>query len=410
MQNQENMYESEQGTKNEYSLNTDPREQRQQDEGDFQSYAEGYGGARRGDIWSEGEKLSPEPQSRDKKSVGWLLALIVLLCAVFIAGSILGVILVWLSWLVLTVLIIVGAFALILNWRVVTIPMPERRFQVTEHAQLVINNGLGRVAIRRGEPDAITVNVTKRASGFGINLEKMQVFYTQRGDTLGISTKVHWNIFQFGLRSIHFEITVPENCDIQLKNGAGRVFVQGANGDIRLSTGSGRIEAYELQGQINLKTGSGRMEAHALQGQIALKTGSGGIQVSDLQGQVNIMTGSGGIKSDGLQGQIVLRTGSGRVTMQRGWLAGSSQITTGSGGITFEGGLDRQGNTLMKTGSGGIVLSLPGDAAFSLNARTGSGGVTNEFGGREVGSSPRAQLKLRTGSGGIRITNDGFFS
>lgn len=389
MQNQEHIYKNEQTAESDYRLNTDPREQSRQQEEPFQPYHEGYRGPERGDIWSEGEKLQGEPASQNKKSVGWLLGVIVLLCAVFIAGSIVGAIVSWLSWLVLTVLIILGAYAFILNWRVVSIPMPERRFQVMEHARLVINNGLGRVAIRRGESDAITVLATKRASGFGINPEQMQIFYNQRGDTLDIATKVHWNILQFGLRSIHFEITVPLNCDVELDNGSGRVIVQGTSGNIRLRTGSGGIEAHDLQGDI------------------ALKTGSGGIKIDHVQGQVNVSTGSGGIESHALQGQIVLKTGSGGIRMHQGWLSGSSRISTGSGGITFDGGLDPQGDTLMKTGSGGIVLRLPGNSAFSLDAKTGSGGVANEFGGREVGNGPRAQLKLRTGSGGIRIANSG---
>src|SRR4051794_35252978 len=194
MQNQEHLYQNEQTAENDDRLNTDPREQNRQQEGQRQPYTEGYHGPERGNIWSEGEKLQVEPASRNKKSVGWLLGIIILLCAVFIAGSIVGTIVSWLSWLVLTVLIILCAYAFILNWRIVTIPMPERRFQVMEHAHLVINNGLGRVAIRRGESDAITVLATKRASGFGINPEQMQIFYNQRGDTLDISTRVHWNI------------------------------------------------------------------------------------------------------------------------------------------------------------------------------------------------------------------------
>lgn len=389
MQNQEHLYKAEQIPSNEPTINTDPREQVQHPEENFRPYSEGYGGLEYRDVWSEGEKLRAEPARKNKKSIGWLLMLIILVCAALIAGSTIGVIVHWLSWLTLMVLIVLAAVAFIMNWRTVTIPMPERRFQVTEHARLVINNGLGRVAIRRGETNAITVSATKRASGFGINLEEMQVFYDQRGDSLNISTKVHWNILQFGLRSIHFEITVPANCDVQLDNGSGRVMVQGTSGDIRLRTGSGGIEAHELQGQI------------------ALKTGSGGIKANNLQGQVDIQTGSGGIESYSLQGQITLKTGSGGISMHQSMLAGSSRVNTGSGGITFEGTLDPQGNTLMKTGSGGITLRLPANAAFSLDAKTGSGGVSNEFGAHEVGSGPRAQIKLRTGSGGIRIRNGG---
>ena len=371
----------------ERTSNSDPREQGQQQGYAYRSYDEGYTGTHARDIWSEGEKLRSAPRS--EKSMGGLLALVALICVVFILGSIVGIFLTWLSWLIVAILVVVGLAALATNWRIVTIPMPTRTFPIMEHAQLVIRNGAGRVTIRRGEEGAISVAATKRASGFGINPERMQVEYDQRGDSVNILTRVGWSIFQFGLRSINFEITVPASCDVQLENGSGRVAVQGTRGDIRLRTGSGGIEAYDLQGQI------------------AMKTGSGGIKVGGLQGQVLVTTGSGGIKGEELQGQITLTTGSGGITIEQSMFAGKSRLSTGSGGIRFDGALDPRGNVEMKTGSGGIDLRLPANAAFSLNAKTGSGGVRNEFGGNEVGSGPRAQLRLRTGSGGIRIAKDG---
>jgi hypothetical protein len=384
MQNQEHIYSTSGAAQpDERVLNTDPREQTQPQTDTYQPYEEGYRGLRIGDIWSEGEKLRPEPKS--EKSVGGLLALVALLCAVFIAGSIFGVILSWLSWLVVILLIVAGLSALATNWRIVTIPMPVRTFQIMEHARLVITNGAGKVAIRRGEEGMISVAATKRASGFGIDPEKMQIGYDQRGDALNIFTQVSWNIFQFGLRSIDFEITVPASCDIQLENGSGRIIVQGTAGDMRLRTGSGGVEAYDLQGQI------------------AIKTGSGGIKLGNLQGNMLVTTGSGGVKGDGLQGQLALTTGSGGVALNQSLLAGTSRIFTGSGGISFAGALDPRSSTEMKTGSGGIALHLPANAAFILDAKTGSGGIRNEFGSNEVGDGPRARLRLKTGSGGISI-------
>ncbi len=390
MQNQEHIYStSETSQPDERVHNTDPREQAQQHTDTYQSYEEGYRGLRIGDIWSEGEKLQPEPKS--EKSVGGLLALVALLCAVFIAGSLFGVILSWLSWLVVIVLIVAGLGALALNWRIVTIPMPVRTFQIAEHARLVIRNGAGRVAIRRGEEGVISVAATKKASGFGIDPEKMQISYEQRGDLLNIFTRVSWNILQFGLRSVDFEITVPASCDVQVENGSGRIAVQGTEGDIRLRTGSGGIEAYDLQGQI------------------AIKTGSGGIKLGALQGNMLVTTGSGGVRGDRLQGQISLTTGSGGIALDQSLLAGNSRISTGSGGITVEGALDSRSNTEIKTGSGGIRLRLPANSSFILDAKTGSGGIHNEFGGNEVGRGPRARLRLRTGSGGISIANNGLW-
>jgi DUF4097 and DUF4098 domain-containing protein YvlB len=382
--------------------NTDPREQPQAQEYAYRSYEEGYTDLSERDFWPhEGEKLRPEP--KNQKSMGGLLALVVLLCAVFIAGSLAGVVLSWLTWVVVIVLIIAGLAALATNWRVVTMPMPTRTFQIMEHARLVIDNGAGNVAIRQGEEGMVSVSATKRASGIGIDTERMQINYNQYGDTLDISSRMSWSILQFGLRTVDFEITVPSSCDVQLKNGSGRVAVQGTSGEIRVRTGSGRVYAHDLQGLILMKTGSGRIEASNLQGLIDLRTGSSRIEAQNLQGQTNLHTGSSRIILENVRGQLTAQTGSGRIEVSQAVLSGESSLKTGSNAITFDGSLDALGSYKFQTGSGGIELRLPDDAAFSLDARTGSGGVYNEFGSNEVGNGPHAPLKLRTGSGGIRI-------
>ena len=382
--------------------NTDPREQTQSQEYTYRSYEEGYTDLSERDFWpQEGEKLRPEP--KNQKSMGGLLALVVLLCAAFIAGSFFGVVQSWLTWVVVIVLIIAGLAALATNWRVVTIPMPTRTFQIMEHARLVIDNGAGNVAIRRGEEGMVSVSAIQRASGIGIDTEHMQINYNQYGDTLDISSHMTWSILQFGLRTVDFEITVPSSCDVQLKNGSGRVAVRGTSGEIRVRTGSGRVYAHDLQGLIAMKTGSGRIEASNLQGLIDLRTGSSRIEAQNLQGQTNLRTSSSRIMLGKVRGQLTAQTGSGRIEVSQAVLSGESFLKTGSNAITFDGSLDALGSYKFQTGSGEINLRLPDDAAFSLDARTGSGGVYNEFGSNEVGNGPHAPLKLRTGSGGIRI-------
>jgi hypothetical protein len=390
MQNQQefahtpNTQEETPAPRNERQQNNDPREQPSSQEYAYRSYEDGYADMSERGLWShENEKLRADP--KNQKSMGGLLALVVLLCAAFIVGSSFGVILSWLTWVVVIVLIIAGLAALATNWRVVTIPVPTRSFQIMEHAQLVINNGAGTVAIRRGEEGVVRVTATKRASGIGIKAENMQIHYDQHGDMLDISSLMAWNIFQFGLRTVDFEITVPSSCDVQLRNGSGRVTVQGTSGEIRVRTGSGRVYAHDLQGRIAMKTGSGRIEAGNLEGLIDLHTGSSRIILGNMRGQ------------------LTAQTGSGRIEVSQSALSGQSFLKTGSSSITFDGSLNALGNYTFQTGSGGIHLSLPDNAAFSLDAKTGSGGVHNEFGGKEAGNGPRAPLRLRTGSGGIHI-------
>lgn len=388
MPNQEHMYNTpEPMSSGERNRNIDPREQAREINSSYRSYEERYTGDGARDVWNEGQKVLPI--QRRERSVGELVAIIALICIAFLIGTRFVLFPGWLIWAVVAVLVIGGLSVLASNWRVVTIPMPTRAFQIQEHARLVLNSGAGKVNVRRGEEGVITVAATKRASGIGINPESMQVRYDQYGDAVNVTTDVAWNWFQFGLRSVEFEITVPASCDIQVTNGWGGVVVQGTSGVIRLRTGSGGIQARELQGQI------------------ALQTGSGGIRAAGLQGQVSAITGSGGIEGDSLRGQAELKTGSGGISVSHSLLSGISRFTTGSGGIEYDGTLDPQGNIEMRTGSGGIRLQLATNIAFSLNAKTGSGGVHNEFGSNETGNGPRTQLRLRTGSGGIYITRGG---
>lgn len=408
MQNQQEFYDSSNRSEEmptpsyEYRPNTDPREQPRAQEYASHSYEEGYSGLNDQDFWSErGEKLRPTP--KDQKSMSGLLVVLALVCAAFIAGSLFGVILSWLTWIVVIGLIIAGAAALATNWRVVTVPMPTRAFQIMEHARLVINNGSGAVTIRRGNEGEISVAAIKRASGIGIDTERIQINYNQYGDTLDISGHMAWSFLQFGLRAVDFEITVPASCDVELQNGGGAVAVQDTRGVIRVRTGGGSIQAHDLQGQIEMKTGGGRIEASNLQGLIAIKTGGGRIEAQNLEGKIAMKTGGSKIILSNVRGQLTASTGGGRVEVSQCALRGESSVTTGGGKIIYDGSLDTQGSYKFQTGGGGITLGLPADAAFSLDIKTGGGGIQNEFSGNETGNAPRAPLKVRTGGGTIRI-------
>ncbi|HLX39617.1 MAG TPA: DUF4097 family beta strand repeat-containing protein [Ktedonobacteraceae bacterium] len=372
---EETFYTPEYTSSAEREVNADAREQRQwqtppQQEYVERPYAEGYNGQDSIDAWfREDEKI--RPRSAGNRGFQSLLAFIVMLCVLLIAGNVFGIIIGHLSWsfiaAIVGVLAIIGAFVAISNWRVVTLPQPVQTFSVTEHPRLLLNNFSGTVTIRRGEQNVVTVATTKHASGIKVNPEKMQVQYGQQDDTISVASNTMWNFFQFGILSNDFEITVPENSDIQATNGSGKIIIQGVNGDIRLKTGSGRIEGNDLRGRIALKTGSGR------------------IALTDIAGQVTAATGSS------------------RMEIGRAQLVGSSEFKTGSGGITFTGALDPRGNYRFSTGSGAVRFMLPPDTTLNLHAKTGSGRVVNDFASAVSGSGPRAQLTIKTGSGGIYV-------
>lgn len=395
MQSQEGIPQ-EQAASAERSINLDPREQPQAPQGqqtyaerpyEERSYTEGYGGIDTDESWARpGEKIYPK--TAGQRGIEGPLLFIVLLCALVAAGMLLGIMMAWLSWLLLAVFLVAGLFVAAMNWRVVTIPMPLQTFQVQDHPQLIIQDSAGSISIRRGEDNVVTVAATKRVSGIGMTPENMSVQYALQDNRLNISALTTWNLLQFGIRHFDLVITVPEGCDIQLNNGSGAATVQGVSGGIDLRTGSGTISVSEVSGQISSKTGSGP------------------INISEVSGQISLKTGSGPISGTGINGQLKLVTGSGRIDLEQAALKGSSEIKTGSGAITFTGELDPYGNYTLKTGSGGVNLTLPANAAFHLNAATGSGGVLNDFGNVDSNAQPRAQLRVKSGSGTIHVRRD----
>lgn len=377
MQEQEGMYQSPEYTPSvEQPTYSEAREQEQrqwqappQQEYTERPYEEGYSGFTSLNDWMrQDEKLRPQPER--KNSLQGILLFIVLACVLLVIGNFSGIIIGHISATFLatlgSIIAVIVAFLAISNWRVVTMPEPVQTFEVMEHPRILLNNAAGTITIRRGEQHFVTVAATKRASGIGVSHEKMHMQYSQQGDTLNVTTSIAWNVFQLGMRSFDLDITLPENSSMQVVNGSGRVLLQDVSGDIRLKTGSGRIEVNNVQGRLALKTGSGRVE----------------------------MTG--------VSGEVLVTTGSGRMTLEQAQLSGVSEFKTGSGSIRFAGSLDPRGNYRFQTGSGAVRMLLPPDSSINLNGKTGSGRVVNDF-NNPIPGMPRAQLTVKTGSGGISV-------
>jgi DUF4097 and DUF4098 domain-containing protein YvlB len=433
MQNQEQSYQGpEPLPPDELRINIDPREQPQkqisQQEETDRSYTQGYSGLDEQDPWPhEGEKL--RPKFKHTESMAWPLLLVVLLCLALITAGLFGLILNWLSWLLVAV-VLIAFLALRTGNRHVTIrTLPPSTFQIMEHARLNLRNHSGNVSLHRGEEGSISVTATIHARG--INYENMPVRYDQYGDTLTISSHVGWNFLLFGSRSVDFEITVPASCDIHMSNDSGKVILQGTSGDIRVHTDHGSIEAHNLQGQIILKTDHGDIEvsnlqgqtllqtdhgsikAHDLQGRLTLKTDHGSIETSNLQGQIHLQTDHGNISANGLQGTAKLRTDKGNISVGQSTLAGSSRLSTDAGLISFDGALDPTGDYEMRTDMGTIAVTFPPDTSFYVDAKTDAGSITtnlplvpqqNKRLSASVGNGPSyPRLRLRTDMGSINL-------
>ena len=359
-------------------INVDPREQpqeqvRQQEDTD-RSYEQGYSGLDEPESWSrQGEKL--RPRSRYLESKTWLLLLAALLCTVFIVAGLLGLILSWLSWL-LVIAVLIACLARVTSNRHVTMrTLPPSTFQIMEHAQLNLRNHSGNISLRRGEEGSISVAATIHARS--LDYANMPVRYDQSGDSLTIASRFSWNSLFLGSSTVDFEITVPAKCDVHVSNESGRVVLQGISGNIRVHADNASIETDNMQGQIILKTDHGN------------------------------------IATNGLRGSAKLKTDKGNISVRQSSLIGSSRLLTDDGSISFDGTLDPVGDYEIRTDKGTIAVTLPSDASFYLDAKTDAGSITTNFPlmpqqkrriSASVGDGPGyPRLRLKTDMGSINL-------
>jgi hypothetical protein len=358
MQSQESMYQPPEREPSRQSINTDPREQRQEGmprrEG-YGEYGDGYVGPY-AEPQMEGEKIRPTPQPpQRKKQRGWGLPILIIILIVLLgvggsalaSGRMMGG----------------GMFASTSQIQ------PTKTFNVGTTPKVVVNNQNGDVRIHTGSAGKVEVNAQQSEFGPFSNSNDVKVRYEQNGDTINIVVEGNSGFLFFG-NEVDFDITLPETSNVEVNSG------------------SGDIELNQVQGSAFLQSGSGTIKASGISGQATFKTGSGDIEVTNITGQADLHTGSGDIE------------------LKQASLKGDSVLETGSGSISYEGSLDNQGSYKLRTGSGNVEMRLPENSSFSLNTSTGSGEVDNEFGSENVGNNPQAKLDINTGSGDITLRKE----
>jgi hypothetical protein len=357
--------------------NTDPREQSREQQSwqgeipgmDQTPYIAGYSGTVPPLRWmsDEGEKVFP-PKPQPTPPWQWIVgALVVLVLAAVIwafLNSILGSV-----FLVLGLAVAAIAASQFFVRRIV---MPPRIFMLEGRPALIIRNPAGSLRIHSGVTNTVEVMATKYIYGWFARGEEGAIDATQDGNTIRVTSGSNYRWSPLGgLRYVNLDITVPEQCDIQVDGSAGSIRIEGISGQVKGATSAGTIH----------------------------------VQQTDLKGQSSLTTSAGTIHVQQaiIEGQSSLTTNMGTIHVQQATLKGWINFQTSAGTIYFAGELDPQGSYRFGTNMGSIDVVLPGDSAFTLAAATDLGSVHNQFGSTTVGPAPHARLELRTNLGSVNV-------
>lgn len=297
----------------------------------------------------------------------------------------------------------------------------EKSFNVKRGGTLHLNSDLGSVDIKSHARDTVQVKVDlvahtssdSRAEDIFENF-KLSFNNTDKDVTIvgDIAEKWFWRNNRL---SVHFDITVPEQYNLEVKTGGGRIIVDDIKGQVEVKTSGGSIRLGNIDGELDARTSGGYISVEDVTGNSYVKTSGGGIRVGKVKGNLEATTSGGGIDVDGVDGDLIAHTSGGHLKLLN--VSGGLVGDTSGGPIVAELTKQVTDRVELRTSGGGIQLSVPADFKADLDASTSGGHVYTDIpvtvhghlskssiNGKINGGGP--EVRLRSSGGGIRITQN----
>jgi DUF4097 and DUF4098 domain-containing protein YvlB len=223
--------------------------------------------------------------------------------------------------------IICGAHATTLHF--------EKHFPVKGHPVVCIHNvGSGRIEVKSARVSEVIVASTQASNK--VNLE-----YESAGDRIDVSAKVADAAAQPSDLEVNFQLTVPEETELELRTQTGLIYVEQVMGDMTLQSVAGDVHLKEVSGYIVVRTTNGGLICTQCAGKLDFNSVSGSAQL--------------------LQPALT-----------------NVNLFTTTGNILFDGDFIRTGIYTMRSGKGTVEVHFSGTDSFDLDAQTNTGTVDNQ--------------------------------
>lgn len=278
--------------------------------GDYVEYSQGYQGESSNDSSNDSsQQAAQKPRQRARRRRGslfWIVAAIILIA--LIADPI-GEDVIALFWrFLLLILVAFGLFALffaISRSRRSVSSTETHTFSVGTQPKIMMKNNAGAIRVHPGgEEYQVVVQATKRRRVLlGGDID---VRYDQNTAKNSISVKASGGWTFIGSQKVDFDITVPRKVDLELKNDAGSITVNGIAGQISCSADAGSVKVTDawLSGNSKLKTDAGTITfSGALdpRGSYAMSSDAGTVSITlppNASFRLDAKTDVGSINSD----------------------------------------------------------------------------------------------------------------
>ncbi|MXV75541.1 DUF4097 domain-containing protein, partial [Candidatus Poribacteria bacterium] len=148
-------------------------------------------------------------------------------------------------------------------------------------------------------------------------VEDFEVTFEHTGPDVRIDGKFkkgrkHWRK-ELRQLTILFQVTVPQQYNVDLDTSSGSISVADLGGDVRAKTSAGSLRLGRIKGPVWGRSSAGSVKLASCASAVDVKTSSGSIEIGDVAGDVQAQTSSGSIKLESLAGTVNARTSSGSI-------------------------------------------------------------------------------------------------
>lgn len=209
--------------------------------------------------------------------------------------------------------------------------------------------GAGSLSVRGANVDEIEVKATIHSSNHSSKFDSIEDLHDafdkymvftldKQGSTIVLKAiaKKKWFSFNSPNISIDLEIIIPQNMNVEIDDGSGKLTVADIDGKLVVDDGSGHMTIKNIGDDVEIDDGSGSLEISHVKGDLHVDDGSGNLIIKNIEGSVYIDDGSGFVNISNVLGDVSIDDGSGSIEINE--LAGRfNLIDDGSGSIRVNG-------------------------------------------------------------------------
>ena len=194
----------------------------------------------------------------------------------------------------------------------------------------------------------------------------------------------------------HGSLNVRDTGSARLSNSFGSIELARATGDVSITDNNGSVQVSQVKGALEVRNRFGSITVRDIGGAASITGGNGAVNVTEV-GSANITTSFGNVEARNIHGDLVVHDNNGNVDLSN--VGGAADITDSFGNVTFS---EVKGRVNCTTSNGRVYGSSLFGSAVTVRDSFGDLELSNINGALNAETS-NGKIMLRSAHGSVEL-------